>query len=241
VRDAVKKSPHKDTPKPGKFRLPEGEAAEAAAPAKEGRDMELKITTLDARGGLGQPVDAIFGLEPRKDILQRCVKWQLASAAPAPTRSRTAPTSIAPARRPMPRRAPAARATARCAPTSFRGGGRSFGPVVRSMRSACQEGARARVAARALGQAKDGGIVLIDKATVDGGKTKASRRASPSSASQRVDHRRRGGRCRASSGGAQPAEYRRAADPGNQRLRHSARTKLVLTKAAVDALEARFK
>src|SRR3954464_15101371 len=26
VRDAVKKSPHKDTPKPGKFRLPEGEA-----------------------------------------------------------------------------------------------------------------------------------------------------------------------------------------------------------------------
>jgi large subunit ribosomal protein L3 len=35
VRDAVKKSPHKDTPKPGKFRLPEGEA-EAAAPAKEG-------------------------------------------------------------------------------------------------------------------------------------------------------------------------------------------------------------
>src|SRR3981189_2637605 len=36
VRDEVKKSPHKDTPKPGKFRLPEGEAAEAAAPAKEG-------------------------------------------------------------------------------------------------------------------------------------------------------------------------------------------------------------
>jgi large subunit ribosomal protein L3 len=36
VRDAVKKSPHKDTPKPGKFRLPEGESAEAAAPAKEG-------------------------------------------------------------------------------------------------------------------------------------------------------------------------------------------------------------
>jgi large subunit ribosomal protein L3 len=36
VRDAVKKLPHKDTPKPGKFRLPAGEAAEAAAPAKEG-------------------------------------------------------------------------------------------------------------------------------------------------------------------------------------------------------------
>jgi large subunit ribosomal protein L3 len=39
VRDAVKKLPHKDTPKPGKFRLPEGSAAAepaASEPAKEG-------------------------------------------------------------------------------------------------------------------------------------------------------------------------------------------------------------
>ncbi|HEY2137895.1 MAG TPA: 50S ribosomal protein L3 [Xanthobacteraceae bacterium] len=39
VRDAVKKSPHKDVPKPGKFRLPDAgatAAAEPAAPAKEG-------------------------------------------------------------------------------------------------------------------------------------------------------------------------------------------------------------
>ena len=39
VRDAVKKAPHKDTPKPGKFRLPDGDGAKAepaAATATEG-------------------------------------------------------------------------------------------------------------------------------------------------------------------------------------------------------------
>src|SRR3982074_2293524 len=41
--------------------------------------MELKITTLDGKeAGSVSLSDAIFGLEPRKDILQRCVKWQLA-------------------------------------------------------------------------------------------------------------------------------------------------------------------
>src|SRR5258707_12772673 len=41
--------------------------------------MELKITTLDGKeAGSVDLSDAIFGLEPRADILQRCVKWQLA-------------------------------------------------------------------------------------------------------------------------------------------------------------------
>ena len=41
--------------------------------------MELKIVSLDgkAAGSVELP-DAIFGLEPRADILHRCVRWQLA-------------------------------------------------------------------------------------------------------------------------------------------------------------------
>ena len=41
--------------------------------------MELKVTTLD--GGEAGSVtlsDAIFGLDPRADIIHRCVVWQLA-------------------------------------------------------------------------------------------------------------------------------------------------------------------
>ena len=41
--------------------------------------MEMKITTLEGKeaGSVKLP-DAIFGLEPRTDIIQRCVNWQLA-------------------------------------------------------------------------------------------------------------------------------------------------------------------
>jgi len=41
--------------------------------------MELKITTLEgSAAGSVNLSDAIFGLEPRADIIQRCVNWQLA-------------------------------------------------------------------------------------------------------------------------------------------------------------------
>src|SRR5262245_66206786 len=48
-------------------------------PRRRARDMELKVTTLDgkAAGDVSLP-DEIFGLNPRADILQRCVTWQLA-------------------------------------------------------------------------------------------------------------------------------------------------------------------
>src|ERR1700760_5142715 len=40
--------------------------------------MELKVTPLEGKAaGSVQLSDAIFGLEPRKDIIQRCVQWQL--------------------------------------------------------------------------------------------------------------------------------------------------------------------
>ena len=41
--------------------------------------MELKVTTLDGKkAGSVTVSDAIFGLEPRTDLIHRCVVWQLA-------------------------------------------------------------------------------------------------------------------------------------------------------------------
>ena len=41
--------------------------------------MELKVTTLEGKAaGSVQLSDEIFGLEPRKDIIARCIQWQLA-------------------------------------------------------------------------------------------------------------------------------------------------------------------
>ncbi len=41
--------------------------------------MKFEITTLDGgEAGSVELDEAIFGLEPRADLLQRCVRWQLA-------------------------------------------------------------------------------------------------------------------------------------------------------------------
>src|ERR1700730_14253571 len=46
---------------------------------RRARDMELKVTSLDGKNSGSVTVsDAIFGLEPRTDIIHRCVVWQLA-------------------------------------------------------------------------------------------------------------------------------------------------------------------
>src|ERR1044071_1989763 len=43
------------------------------------REMKLNITTLEGKdAGSVELSDEIFGLEPRKDLIQRCVNWQLA-------------------------------------------------------------------------------------------------------------------------------------------------------------------
>jgi large subunit ribosomal protein L4 len=56
----------------------------------------------------------------------------------------------------------------------FRGGGRSFGPTPRSHAIGLPKKVRALALKHALSaKAKDGGIIILDKATVKDGKTKA--------------------------------------------------------------------
>src|SRR5246127_3191040 len=47
-------------------------------PSRRACEMELKVTTLEGKAaGSVELSDEIFGLEPRKDIIARCVQWQL--------------------------------------------------------------------------------------------------------------------------------------------------------------------
>ena len=89
VRDAVKKALPKDAAEarqvPGSPRRdakPRLQRLPKRLPPKlrrRARDMELKVTTLDGKeAGAVTLSDAIFGLEPRADLIQRCVVWQLA-------------------------------------------------------------------------------------------------------------------------------------------------------------------
>jgi large subunit ribosomal protein L4 len=137
--------------------------------------MELKLQSFDGDAtGSVQLSDAIFGLEPRPDILQRCITWQLAKRR-AGTHKVKGRAEIWRTGKKMYRQKGTGSARHGSARVNlFRGGGRSFGPVVRSHEIGLPKKVRALALKHALSaKAKDGGIIVVDKATIEGGKTKA--------------------------------------------------------------------
>jgi large subunit ribosomal protein L4 len=140
-------------------------------------EMELEISTLDgtAAGTVDLP-DAIFGLEPRPDILHRCVRWQLAKRQRG-THDVKNRSEINRTGKKMYRQK--GTGSARHGPAKvnlFRGGGRSFGPTPRSHAIDLPKKVRALALKHALSaKARDGGIVVLEKASVAEGKTKALR------------------------------------------------------------------
>jgi len=137
--------------------------------------MEIKVTTLDgtAAGSVDLP-DAIFGLEARADILHRCVNWQL-SRRQRGTHAVKNRADIARTGKKMYRQKGTGSARHGSARVNlFRGGGRSFGPVVRSHAIDLPKKVRALALKHALSaKAKDGGIVVLDQASMTEGRTKA--------------------------------------------------------------------
>ena len=137
--------------------------------------MDLKVTTLDGKadGTVALP-DDIFGLEPRADILQRMVRWQLAKRQAGTHRTKmrgeiSATTKKAYAQKGTGR----ARHGAKTAP-QFRGGGRAFGPVVRSHAHGLPKKVRALALKHALSdKARGEKIIVIADTQVGEAKTKA--------------------------------------------------------------------
>jgi large subunit ribosomal protein L4 len=206
--------------------------------------MKLEITTLEGtKAGTVELDEAIFGLEPRADLLARCVRWQLAK--------RQAGTHAVKNRSDIDRTTKklykqkgtgSARHGAASAP-QFRGGGRAFGPQVRSHAHDLPKKVRALALRHALSsKAKDASIIVVDDVKLADGKTKAL-----------IERFGKLGLGNALViGGAEiETNFARAARnipnvdvlpvQGINVYDILRREKLVLTKAAVDALEARFK
>src|SRR5436309_15952280 len=206
--------------------------------------MDLKVTTLDGKeaGSVSLNKD-IFGLEPRTDLIQRCIVWQLAKrrAGTHAVKNRADIWRTGKKMHAQKGTGGARHGSARA--NLFRGGGRSFGPTPRSHAIDLPKKVRALALKHALSaKAKDGGIVVIEKASVTDGKTKALQQSFEKlglSNALIID------------GAEVEAGFRLAARniPNIDVLpvqginvydilrRHT----LVLTKAAVEALEARFK
>ncbi len=206
--------------------------------------MELKITTFDgAEAGSVNLSDAIFGLEPRTDILQRCVKWQLAKRRAGTHAVQNRADVQRTGKKMYAQKGTGGARHGSMRANLFRGGSRSFGPVVRSHEHGLPKKVRALALKHALSaKAKDGGIVVVDKATVDGGKTKALK---ASFTKLGLDNALIVDGSQVDAGLKLAVRNLPNIDvlpiQGINVYDILRRTKLVLTKAAVDALEARFK
>lgn len=137
--------------------------------------MDVTIKSLDGMdAGTATLADDIFGLEPREDILQRMVRWQLAKRQQGSHqtlgRAEIARTGAKLYRQKGTGRARHGSARA----PQFRGGGKAHGPVSRSHAHDLPKKVRALALRHALSaKAKSGGIVVIDELKAAEGKTKA--------------------------------------------------------------------
>ena len=206
--------------------------------------MKVDITTFD--GGAAGSVDLsdeIFGLEPRKDIIQRCVNWQLAKRQAGTHKTQGRADVWRTGKKMYKQKGTGGARHGSARVPQFRGGGRAFGPVVRSHATDLPKKVRALALKHALSaKAKDGGLIVIDSAQIKEAKTKAL-----------VGHFSGLGLTNAliidgaelNNGFATAARNIPNIDvlpiQGINVYDILRRHKLVLTKAAVDALEARFK
>lgn len=137
--------------------------------------MELKITTLDGEEkGSVSLSDAIFGLEPRQDIIQRCVVWQLAKRRAGTHKVKDRAEIARTGKKMYKQKGTGGARHGSQRANLFRGGGRSFGPVVRSHAIDLPKKVRVLALKHALSaKAKDGGILVIEEAKLAETKTKA--------------------------------------------------------------------
>src|SRR3974390_3310743 len=206
--------------------------------------MEMKITTFEGKAaGSVKLSDAIFGLEPRPDILQRCVTGQVPKPQRGPHKTKDRAEIWRTGKKMYAQKGTGGARHGSARVPQFRGGGRAFGPVVRSHAIGLPKKVRALALKHALSaKAKDGGIIVIEKATIKDGKTKALANQFEKmglSGALIVD------------GAEIEASFKAAAKnipnidvlpvQGINVYDILRRGKLVLTKAAVDALEARFR
>jgi large subunit ribosomal protein L4 len=206
--------------------------------------MKADVTTLDAKkAGTVELSDEVFGLEPRADILHRMVRYQLAKrragTAASKDRSQINATTAKMYRQKGTGRA---RHGSKKAPI-FRGGGKAFGPKPRDHAIELPKKVRALALRHALSsKAKTDTLVVIENCELKEGKTKElkSRFAKLGFGSALIvdgaevhDAFARAAR-NIPKVDVLPVQGINVYDI----LRHDT---LVLTKAALEALEARFK
>ena len=137
--------------------------------------MKQKVLNLDAESaGEIELNDDIFGLEPRADLIQRVIVWQLAKRRAGTHKTKTRGEINRTTKKWYRQKGTgSARHGARSAP-QFVGGGKAMAPVIRSHEFDLPKKVRAAGLCHALSsKAKDSKLIVLDQASVDSIKASA--------------------------------------------------------------------
>ena len=135
--------------------------------------MKADVITLDASSvGSIELSDDVFALEPRTDILQRMVRYQLAKRQAGTHKAKQRGEVNGPNKKIYKQKGTGQARHGNDKPPQFRGGGRAFGPVPRSHAHDLPKKVRALALKHALSaKAKSNAIVVLDKAELPEPKT----------------------------------------------------------------------
>jgi large subunit ribosomal protein L4 len=206
--------------------------------------MKIEITSLDGEAAGSMDLsDAIFGLVPREDLIARMVRYQLAKRRVGTHQTLGRADIWRTGKKLYKQKGTGSARHGSARVPQFRGGGRAFGPVVRSHAHDLPKKLRALALKHALSaKAQDGGIIVWPDARAADAKTKSLKasfaKLGLTNALIVDGEDLEANFCLAARNIPQidvlPAQGINVYDI----LR---REKLVLTKAAIEVLEARFK
>ena len=206
--------------------------------------MKFDMTSIDgsAAGSL-ELDDAIFGLEPRQDLIARMVRYQLAKRQAGDHKTLGRADIHRTGKKMYKQKGTGGARHGSARVPQFRGGGRAMGPVVRSHAHDLPKKVRALALRHALSaKQRAGGLVVWESAQLEAAKTKALRDNFAKAALSNV---------LIIDGATLDVNFAAAARnlpqvdvlpaQGINVYDIMRRDKLVLTRAAIEALEARFK
>ena len=137
--------------------------------------MKIKAINLESKAaGSVELSDEVFGLEPRADIMHRVVRWQLAKRQAGTHKSKGRSEIAGSTKKIVAQKGSGgARHGNRKAP-QFRGGGKAFGPVVRSHEFSLPKKVRKLALKTDLSTKQAAGkLIVLDEAKMDAPKTRA--------------------------------------------------------------------
>ena len=136
--------------------------------------MKVNVVTLDNKAaGERELLDAIFGLEPRKDILQRVVEWQRAKKRAGTHKTKDRSELSGTGKKPFKQKVTGGARQGTLRGPHQEGGGRAHGPVVRSHAYSLPKKIRALGLKHALSAKQaEGKLFVVDSLSLTDAKTK---------------------------------------------------------------------